>query len=149
MKRQAAALPKPKEMQSMINFVVKKGNKNLAESIIKNSLFLFTKTVKKKQPYKLIRHSIKTITPMVNVIALKRKHRSFQVPESLSKKKKLLLVNKWLLTGSRTSSKQNMYKNLSNELSLAISKRSFANKKRKELHSLAISLRKKTKNIFK
>lgn len=148
MKVQQNFIPKKKDMKSMINFVIKKGNKNIAESIIKKTLFLFTKTIKKKKTYMHIRKSIKNVTPIVNVVVHKRKHRSFQVPKPISKEKKLFLINKWLLSSSRSGAKQSMYKNLSNELYLSTVTRSFANKKRKELHSLAISLRKKTQRRF-
>jgi ribosomal protein S7 len=148
MKIQSNIITKKKDMNSMINFVVKKGNKNIAESIVRKALFLFAKTYKKKDTYMHIRTSIKNVTPIVNVVVHKRKHRSFQVPKPLTKEKKLFLINKWLLSSSRSGAKQNMYKNLSNELYLSTIARSYANKKRKELHALAISLRKKTRRKF-
>lgn len=151
MKLQQTILPKKKDMSSMINFVIKKGNKNIAESIIRQALFLFAKGLKKENKVSIYKHickSIKNVTPLVDVVVHKRKHRSFQVPKPLSKEKKLFFKNKWLLHSSRSGAKQNMYKNLSNELYLSTVTRSYANKKRKELHALAISLRKKTKRKF-
>jgi ribosomal protein S7 len=144
----AQSLPPIKDMKAMVNFVIKKGNKNMAESIIKKTLFLFTKTIKKRKPQMHISKSIKNITPVVNVVVHRRKHRSFQVPAPILKKKKLFLINHWLLSSSRAGAKQNIYKNLSNELYLSTVTRSYANKKRKELHALAISLRKKSQRLF-
>lgn len=135
-------------MQAMVNFVVKRGNKNSAESIIKKALFLFVKTHKKKKIHRFIRQSIKNVTPIVNIIVFKRRHRSFQVPRPISNEKRLFFSNKWLLTSTRAGTKQNIYKNLSNELYLSAKKRSSANKKCRDLHAAAVNLRKKTERLF-
>lgn len=131
-------------LDHLLQFLIKKGKKELVESIIKDSLSNLVKKNKKTNLKKFINQSFKNVEPNLNVVVRKRKHRNFYIPEKLSERKRIFYVNHWLSKGAFTGNKQSLYQNLGFEFELAESNKGYAVKKKNELINLAISVRKKT-----
>jgi small subunit ribosomal protein S7 len=120
----------------LINKILVKGKKNVAENILyKTFNYLELKT--KKNPILILEKCIKNIAPRVKLEANYLNKTSFQIPKILTSYYSTRLAIKWLVENSRIRSGKNMSFKLGSEILDSIKGLGNSIKKKEQMHRRA------------
>jgi small subunit ribosomal protein S7 len=120
----------------LINKLLKKGKKNIAENILYKTLKLIELKTK-KNPILILEKSIKNISPRVKLEATYLNKSIFQVPKILNLYYSTRIAIKWLIENSKKRSGKSMSIKLSNEIFDSLKGIGNSIKKRDEMHKRA------------
>jgi small subunit ribosomal protein S7 len=99
----------------VINNLLKKGKKNIAENILYKA-FMLIEFKTKKNPILILEKSIKNISPRVKLESTYLNKSTFQVPKILNVYYSTRIAIKWLIESSKKRSGKTMSIKLSNEV---------------------------------
>lgn len=120
----------------LINYIMKRGKKGVAERIVYDA-FDQILTTTKKEPQAVFDLAIKNISPLVEV----RSHRiggaTYQVPMEVAKHRRLALALRWIIQAAKNKKGLKMSERLSSEIISASNSEGMAVKKRIDTHKMA------------
>lgn len=126
-----------------VNIIMRKGKKNLAISLMQNSLVELK--LKKLNPYFIIRKAISNVKPVLYYRLQKRGSRVIKLPMGIKSSKSFFLCFKWLIEGSKMKSHSiqlnSFSKKLASELIDASKGIGIALKKKTELYEILLENR--------
>lgn len=123
-------------IQKLINKVMIKGKKELAEKIVFQALSEI-KLRMSQNPYEIAIKAIEITKPYVEVKSIRIAGSTYMVPIEISENRQISLSLKWLVDYARIRGNYKMYQKLALELMDAYNKSGNAIKKKEELHKMA------------
>lgn len=120
----------------LINKILMKGKKNIAESILYKT-FSHIELKTKKNPILILEKSIKNISPRVKLEANYVNKNTFQIPKILSTYYSTRLAIKWLVANSRLRYGKDMSFKLANEILDSLKGLGNSIKKKDQMHKRA------------
>ena len=145
MPRRGAISPRPVEpdklhnsrlVQQVINKVMVAGKKSRAEEITYDALERLAKKTG-KEPVEALEHSIKTLTPVLEVRSRRVGGATYQVPVEVPSRRARTLAVRWLVEFARRRREKSMAERLANELADAASQQGEAYKRKDDIYRMA------------
>jgi len=133
-------LPDPKYkselMARFINRVMKKGKKNLAQSILYEAFDIMHQKTK-EDPLSLFQKAVENVKPAVEVRSRRVGGSTYQVPTEVRTFRRNTLSIRWILTYAQQRGEKSMAAKLAGELIDAANGRGGAFKKKEDTHRMA------------
>ena len=124
------------QVQILINKVMRKGKKSVAERIVYKA-FAEVEERTGKDPVDTFRQAISNTTPMLEVKPRRVGGATYQVPVEIRPERRIALAMRWILEGTRGRSGRNTAEKLANELIDASNNTGAAIKRRDDTHRMA------------
>ena len=137
-KRELAADPlyNSRLVQQVINKVMTDGKKSTAERITYDALDILARKTG-KEPVEALEHSIKTLTPVLEVRSRRVGGATYQVPVEVPARRARTLAVRWLVEFARRRREKTMAERLANELSDAGDQQGDAYKRKDDIYRMA------------
>jgi len=123
-------------VSQLINKVMKKGKKSLAQKIVYNA-FEIIKEKEKKDPLEVFKVAIENASPSLEVKPRRIGGATYQVPMEVRSERKITLAMRWILEAARGKKGKPMAEKLAEELILASKNEGGAIKKKLDTHRMA------------
>lgn len=123
-----------------INVLLKKGKKNLAETIVYGSMDQ-VKQKAKDDPLKLFEKAVENVRPVLETKSRRVGGATYQVPVEVPLNRSTSLAVRWLIRYARVRPGKSMEEKLSAEIIDALNNRGGAVKKKEDTHKMAESNR--------
>ena len=129
------------EYINLIQYAIKKGNKNKIENIFRSLLFFITRTPSLYNNFNFedIKKAISNTSPSMGVTVKRKGSKNAYVPFKITPARSKFLSSKWIITHARLKTNKNFYKSLAEEIVNSSKKTSLSSKKRNDLHELSIA----------
>jgi len=118
-----------------INYIMKKGKKNIARKIVYGALDII-KEKSKQDPVDVFEKAIQNASPILEVRSRRIGGARYQVPVEVSKERRVALAMRWLIQAAKAH-KTSMKESLARELLEAANNTGAAIKKRENVHKMA------------
>ena len=123
-------------VQQVINKVMTDGKKSTAERITYDALDMLSRKTG-KEPVEALEHSIKTLTPVLEVRSRRVGGATYQVPVEVPARRARTLAVRWLVEFARRRREKTMAERLANELSDAGEQQGDAYKRKDDIYRMA------------
>ena len=123
-------------VSKFINYVMKKGKKEIARKIVYGALDISAKELK-KEPLEVFDLVMKNVSPTTEVKSKRVGGANYQVPVEVRTDRKLVLAMRWLLSAARGKKGKTMTEKLAEEMILATKNEGLAIKKRNDVYRMA------------
>jgi small subunit ribosomal protein S7 len=123
-------------VQQVINKVMTDGKKSTAERITYDALDILSRKTG-KEPVEALEHSIKTLTPVLEVRSRRVGGATYQVPVEVPSRRARTLAVRWLVEFARRRREKTMSERLANELSDAGDQQGDAYKRKDDIYRMA------------
>ena len=122
----------------LINKVMTRGKRNLAERIVYDALDIVAKK-SNRPPVEVLETAVENVKPALEVRSRRVGGATYQVPMDVRPRRQLTLTIRWLVTFSRERGEHTMSERLANELMAAANGDGASVRRREELHRMAES----------
>ena len=133
-------LPDPKykstSVAKLINYVMERGKKTVAQSIVYGAFDLI-KEKAKQDPLEVFDQAVKNVTPALEVKSRRVGGANYQIPIPVRGERKIYLAYHWIIDAARHKKGKPMAEKLANELFEAFQNQGDAVKKRMDVHRMA------------
>ena len=133
-------LPDPKYrdilVAKFINGIMRRGKKNVAESIFYRSLDLIQEKTH-SDPLKIFKQAMDNVKPLIEVRPRRVGGATYQVPVEVRPERKIALGIRWVIGFAKQRPEKTMEEKLSAELMDAANSRGAAIKKKEDTHKMA------------
>jgi small subunit ribosomal protein S7 len=123
-------------VQQVINKVMQDGKKSTAEKITYDALDMLSKKTG-KDPIEALEHSIKVLTPVLEVRSRRVGGATYQVPVEVPSRRARTLAVRWLVEYARNRREKTMSERLANELADAADQQGDAYKRKDDIYRMA------------
>lgn len=123
-------------VQIMINKIMKKGKKGLAERIMYKAMDIVAQRTK-ENPQQVVEQAIRNVMPVLEVRPRRVGGATYQIPLEVRPRRQLSLAIRWILTAARSRPGRPMAERLANELVDAYREQGAAIKRRDDTHRMA------------
>ena len=123
-------------VQGMINRLMRKGKKSVADRVVYGALDLI-EAKSKQDPLEVFEQAIRNATPVLEVKPRRVGGATYQVPVEVRPKRQTSLAMRWILAAARTRPGKSMAERLANELMDAANQSGAAIKKKEDTHRMA------------
>ncbi len=124
------------QVAQLINKVMKKGKKTIAQKIV-YSAFDTVKNKTQKEPLEIFKKALENVSPVLEVKPKRIGGATYQVPMEVRQERRLTLALKWIIQAAKSKKGKPMAIKLSEELLAAASNEGAAVKKRNDTHRMA------------
>jgi small subunit ribosomal protein S7 len=124
------------KIEKFTNYVMGKGKKTLARSIVYKT-FEEIKKQTKQNPLDIFEKAVQNVSPSVHVRSRRVGGATYQVPKEIPFEKRMGIAMRWIIDAARVKKGKNMVKRLSDELISASQNEGAAIKKREDTHKMA------------
>ena len=125
-----------RNVQVLINHILKKGKKSLATSLVYDALDII-KDKTKKDPIEVLETALKNVGPVMEVRPRRVGGATYQVPMEVDQRRKLTLAIRWILNSARSRGGKSFSDKLAAELIEASENQGAAIRKKEETHKMA------------
>jgi small subunit ribosomal protein S7 len=123
-------------VQQVINKVMSRGKKNVAEKIVYGALEqIGTKTG--KPPVEVLEQAVKSVTPVLEVRSRRVGGANYQVPVEVPQRRARTLAVRWLVTYARDRREKQMGEKLAGEILDALNQQGGAFKRKDDVYRMA------------
>jgi small subunit ribosomal protein S7 len=119
------------------NYVMLKGKKTVARSIVYGALEVIKEKAKVENPMEVFDTALKNTSPMMEVRSRRVGGANYQVPREVRPERRMALSMKWIIDAARTKKGEPMHIKLANEIIAASKNEGEAVKKRENTHKMA------------
>jgi small subunit ribosomal protein S7 len=123
-------------VQQLINRVMTRGKKSVAEHIVYSALDKVGER-SGKAPVEVLEQAVKTVTPVLEVRSRRVGGANYQVPVEVPQRRARTLAIRWLVTYSRDRREKNMDEKLAGEILDALQQQGGAYKRKDDLYRMA------------
>jgi small subunit ribosomal protein S7 len=123
-------------VQQVINKVMADGKKSVAEKITYDALDILSRKTG-KEPIEALEHSIKVLTPVLEVRSRRVGGATYQVPVEVPSRRARTLAVRWLVQFARQRREKSMAERLANELADAAEQQGEAYKRKDDIYRMA------------
>ncbi len=120
----------------VINQIMRKGKKSLAESIFYDAMKLIEKQVG-EDPMKILKKALDNVKPILETKSRRVGGSTYQVPIEVSLRRRTSLGIRWIINYSRDRGEKLMAERLSNEVLDAANNRGNAGRKKEDIRRMA------------
>jgi len=120
----------------MINGIMRKGKKTVAERIVYGSLEII-KEKAKEDPVAVLKKAVENTKPLLEVKSRRVGGATYQVPVEVRPERRLALSLRWMIGFARGRSEKTMIDRLSGEILDAYNNRGLTVKKKEDTHKMA------------
>jgi len=120
----------------LINLVLKKGKKSVAEDIVYGTLDIL-KNRTKEDPLKVLEKAIDNVRPLLETKSRRVGGATYQVPVEVPEQRSISLGMRWLVKFAKDRSGKSMQEKLAAEILDALANKGGAVKKREDTHKMA------------
>jgi len=125
-----------KNVQVLIQQLLKRGKKSVATSIVYDTLDL-VKAQTKKDPIEVYDQALKNVGPLMEVRPRRVGGATYQVPMEVEDNRRLTLAIRWIIEAAKARTGKSFAEKLSSELMEASNNQGAAVHKREETHKMA------------
>ena len=120
----------------MINTLMRKGKKSVAEKVVYGSLEILREKTK-EEPVSVLKKAVENTKPILEVKSRRVGGATYQVPIEIRPERRLALSIRWLIGFARDRGEKTMVDRLSAELLDAFHNRGLTVKKKEDTHKMA------------
>jgi len=120
----------------LINHIMEKGKKSIAQRIVYNAFENITE-VTKKDPLEVFDLAIKNVSPMLEVKSRRVGGARYQIPREVRGDRRITLAMRWIIQAAKAKKGKPMFQKLTEELILASKNEGTAVKRREDTHRMA------------
>jgi small subunit ribosomal protein S7 len=125
------------KVEKFINYVMERGKKNTARSIVYTAFELIKDKAKVADPMEVFDTALKNTGPTMEVRSRRVGGANYQVPREVRPERRSYLSMKWIIDAARAKKGKPMAEKLSEEIILASKNEGEAIKKRENVHKMA------------
>jgi len=125
-----------KLVAQVINKVMTRGKKSVAEKIVYSALDLIGEKTG-KPPVEVLEQAVKTVTPVLEVRSRRVGGANYQVPVEVPQRRARTLAVRWLVNYARDRREKSMADKLANEILDALNQQGGAFKRKDDLYRMA------------
>jgi small subunit ribosomal protein S7 len=125
-----------KNVQVLINHILRRGKKSTATTVIYDAMDLI-KEQTKKDPVEVYDLALKNVGPLMEVRPRRVGGATYQVPMEVEDARRLTLAIRWIISGAQARTGKSFAEKLSAELMDAANNQGAAVHKREETHKMA------------
>lgn len=126
-----------KDLGKFINYVMERGKKNTARTIVYGAMDEIKEKLKVKNPLEVFDLAMSNVGPIMEVRSRRIGGATYQVPRELNPSRRLALSMRWIVTAARNKKGAPMKEKLAAELIAASKNEGEAIKKRDNTHKMA------------
>jgi small subunit ribosomal protein S7 len=119
-----------------INYLMKRGKRNIAESLLYKSFDIISEKTK-EDPVKVFKKAMDNVKPVLEVRSRRVGGATYQVPIEVRPDRKVALAMRWLIGHAIKRSGKSMVEKLAGEILDAYNNRGASVKKREDVHKMA------------
>ena len=120
----------------MINGIMRKGKKTIAEKIVYSSMEII-KEKTKEDPVSVLKKAVENTKPVIEVKSRRVGGATYQVPVEIRPERRLALSLRWLIDFAKERPEKTMVDRLSGEILDAYNNRGMTVKKKEDTHKMA------------
>lgn len=124
------------QVQQLINKVMKKGKKSVAQGIVYGAFDLI-KQKTQKEPLEVFKKAVENASPLLEVKPKRIGGATYQVPMEVRQERRLFLALKWIIDGARAAKGKSMEEKLGQEIMNVANNEGAAMKKKNDMHRMA------------
>lgn len=124
------------KIEKFTNYVMRKGKKSVARSIVYKTLEEIKKQAK-QNPLEIFEKAVQNVSPWVHVRSRRIGGATYQVPKEISAEKRSGIAMRWIIEAAKAKKGKNMVKRLAEELISASKNEGAAIKKKEDTHKMA------------
>ena len=124
------------QVTQLINKIMKKGKKTIAQSIV-YSAFDSIKNKTQKEPLEVFKKAVENVSPLLEVKPKRIGGATYQVPMEVRAERRLALTLRWIIQAAQSKKGKPMAVKLSEELVAASNNEGTAIKKKNDMHRMA------------
>lgn len=128
------------KVQKLINYIMERGKKNTARTIVYDALKLVEEKTK-QSPLEAYEAAIKNVSPQMEVRSRRIGGANYQVPHEVRPERQLSLALRWMIESAKSKGGSPMRNRLAEEIIAASKNEGEAVKKRENVHKMAESNR--------
>lgn len=125
-----------RNVQVLINHVLKQGKKSLATRLVYDALDIIEDKTK-KDPVEVLETALKNVGPTMEVRPRRVGGATYQVPMEVEPRRRLTLAIRWILSATRSRGGKSFSEKLAAELMEAAENQGSAIRKKEETHKMA------------
>ncbi|MDO8493417.1 MAG: 30S ribosomal protein S7 [bacterium] len=126
-----------KDISKFINYVMERGKKNTARTIVYDAMDEIKEKLKVKNPLEVFDLAMQNVGPIMEVRSRRIGGATYQVPRELRPSRRLALAMRWIILAARAKKGAPMREKLATELINASKNEGEAIKKRDNTHKMA------------
>ena len=119
-----------------INYVMKEGEKTIAQKIVYGA-FDIIKEKTKKEPLEVFEIAIRNVSPLVEVKSRRIGGATYQVPKEVKEKRQKFLSMNWIIQAAKSKKGRPMKEKLAEEIIASANNEGEAIKKKENVHRMA------------
>jgi small subunit ribosomal protein S7 len=119
-----------------INYLMRKGEKSLAEKIFYQALELIKKQTQ-QDPLKIFEKALENASPLLTVVSRRIGGANYQIPVEVRPERKFFLASNWIVQAAKSRKGKAMVEKLAEELIAASKNEGAAIKKKMDMHRVA------------
>lgn len=123
-------------LSKFINYVMRDGEKSIAEKVVYGALDKIEKS-HKTDPFEVFQKCMNNVKPSVEVKSVRVGGTNYQVPSPVNQRRGYNLATRWVVGAAKMRSGRAMIEKLSEELFEAANNRGSSIKKREDTHKMA------------
>lgn len=124
------------KVTKLINYVMEKGHKAIAQDIV-YSAFDEIKATTKKEPVEVFEAALQNSGPLMEIKTRRVGGANYQIPHEVSDARKLTLSLRWILEFARAKKGKPMQSKLAEEIMMAAKNEGETIKRRENVHKMA------------
>jgi len=124
-------------LSKFVRHIMREGKRTVAERLVRNSLVEIKRILPDKDPVEVFVSGLNNVKPLVEVRALRKSGKNYQVPVPVTTKRQFFLASKWIRTSALKKKGLNFGERLAAEILDAFNGQGKSIEKRKELHKTA------------
>ena len=125
------------KVEKFINYVMKRGKKNMARKIVYTAFNLIKEKAKVMDPMEVFDIALKNAGPTMEVRSRRVGGANYQVPREVRPERRAYLSMKWIIDAAKAKKGKPMSEKLSEEIILASKNEGEAIRKRENIHKMA------------
>lgn len=126
-----------RDLAKFINYVMERGKKNTARTIVYDALEEIKEKLKVKNPLEVFDLALQNVGPIMEVRSRRIGGATYQVPRELRPDRRLALAMRWIVLAARSKKGAPMREKLATEIINASKNEGEAIKKRDNTHKMA------------
>ena len=124
------------KVAKLINYVMEKGHKTIARSIVYGA-FDDIKTATKKDPLEVFEQALQNAAPQMEIKTRRVGGANYQIPHEVTPERRLTLALRWLIEFARAKKGKTMRERLGTEILTASKNEGEVIKRRENVHKMA------------
>ena len=130
-------LYKSEKVGKLINYIMERGKKNAARSIVYGAFDLIKEKTKTENPLEVFENALKNTAPLMEVKSRRVGGANYQVPIEVHQERRGALAIRWIVSYARGRGEKTMTDRLAGEILDAANNRGNSVKKKEDTHRMA------------